>query len=96
MSRCDDFRSYQLLAANDNPNANYNTARIENFRNFTPGNTYYIQVDGFEGATSQNATIEIFDCPSGPVARCKDLTVEVNPSTSVTIDVSDIDSIITL
>lgn len=92
IGRCDLFNSYTLLAANDDPTPYSHHATIESFRGFNAGETYYIQVDGYEGAAAQNATIEVFTCPTGPMARCKDVTVEVSPTTTATLTASDVNN----
>jgi hypothetical protein len=73
-SNCNDFTTFTEVAANDDsgddiiPGANIFSAGIVEASCLTPGATYYVQVDGFNGATINNGTLTLIDCGGAPLA----------------------------
>ena len=74
---CSTYTSFDLIAANDDsgnlldPNLPPSgPSAIVEAACLTPGETYYVQVDGFNGAAGQG-TVTLFDCGNAP------LTVDV-------------------
>lgn len=65
---CADFTTYTELAANDDggddiiASASGVSGGINELACLTPGATYYIQVDGYNGASSTNGELTIIDC----------------------------------
>ena len=65
---CGDFSTYGEIAANDDSGddivagANSLSAGIIEAACLTPGQTYYLQVDGYNGATVTNGEIHLIDC----------------------------------
>lgn len=70
---CNDFNTYTEIAANDDsgddviPGANIFSGGILEAACLMPGASYYIQVDGFDGAESANGILTITDCNNGPL-----------------------------
>lgn len=67
VGNCSDFNTYSELAANDDGGPGLN-AQITELACLTAGATYYIQVDGYSGATSTNGILTITDCGGAPLA----------------------------
>jgi hypothetical protein len=71
---CTDFSTFSEIAANDDsagdilPGAFVFAAGIIESACLNPGQTYYIQVDGFNGDAVTNGTLEITDCGNPPLA----------------------------
>lgn len=67
-TNCNDFTTFTEIAANDDngsdviPNATLFSAGIVEASCLIPGATYYIQVDGFNGASSANGDLVLIDC----------------------------------
>lgn len=65
---CNDFTTFVEVAANDDsgddvvPTANIFSGGIIEAACLVPGRTYYIQVDGFNGASTANGTLHVIDC----------------------------------
>lgn len=67
VGNCADFNTYTELAANDDGGPGL-YAQITELSCLTAGATYYIQVDGYSGATTSNGTLVITDCGGAPLA----------------------------
>lgn len=71
VSDVNDYDTYRRIAANDDAGAqlggtNRSSAWIQQATCLTPGATYYVQVDGFNGAEGQG-TIQVTDCGGSPL-----------------------------
>lgn len=64
---CADYSTYTLLAANDDsgddiiPAAGIFTAGIDELSCLTPGETYYVQLDGYNGDETIGGTVTLID-----------------------------------
>jgi hypothetical protein len=73
-TNCNDFTTFTEIAANDDSgndvisNATIFSAGLVEVSCLTPGATYYIQVDGFNGASSANGDLILIDCGGVPLA----------------------------
>jgi len=70
---CADFSTYTELSANDDSGDDIGASNIFSgglieTSCLTPGATYYIQVDGYNGAESNTGTLNITDCGNAPLA----------------------------
>ena len=66
-----DYNTYTMIAANDDAGAqlggtNRHSAMIQTASCLTPGATYYVQMDGFNG-TAGAGTIMVMDCGGSPL-----------------------------
>ena len=78
---CNDFTTFVEIAANDDsgddivPTANLFSGGIIEAACLIPGRTYYIQVDGYNGATSSSGSLILIDCggvlPSVDAGECQ-------------------------
>lgn len=74
VTNCGDYNTYTEVAANDDSgddiisSAGIFSAGIDQASCLTPGATYYIQVDGYNGAESANGVLTILDCGGTPLA----------------------------
>lgn len=72
VSNCNDFNSFVELAANDDggddilPSAAGLSAGIDRLSCLTPGATYWIQLDGYNGATG-TGDLHLIDCGNDPL-----------------------------
>lgn len=82
-SDCNDKNTFTLLAANDDGNDCNGYTSLINMIGLTPGQTYYIMIDGYEGATG-NLGIKVSDLMNTEVeniaASPEVLQVAPNPS----------------
>ncbi len=68
---CSDFGTYTEVAANDDGGPGTTPALFD--LQLTPGETYYVQIDGYNGSSATNGTLTITDCDA-PVAGCDTAT----------------------
>lgn len=87
---CNDFTTFVEIAANDDsgddivPTANLFSGGIIEAACLIPGRTYYIQVDGFAGATTTSGSLILIDCggvlPSVAAGECQSRYVGYAPA----------------
>jgi hypothetical protein len=92
VGNCNDFSTYTLLAANDDGgDCGTLSARIREYECLTPGNTYYVQVDGYNGVNG-TFTMEVTSnkLPTALMDCCQDVGIECGGTACLTTEVTGI------